>query len=153
MLLRPGLEGDGEAIRDLLADNRLPVADLASATIAFVVAVDGDGLTGVVGLERFGDVGLLRSLAVRERARGAGLGSRLVAAAEREARAAGLRELVLLTETAGPLFARLGYAAIPRDAAPAAARASAEFRSLCPASAVCMSKPVPEAEPNVAERA
>ena len=142
MDLRQGTASDQAAIHDLLRDSRLPVDDLGTAAVDFTVATDAAGLTGVVGLEPFGDVGLLRSLAVRDGQRGRGLGERLVGAVEARAAALGLRQLVLLTETAAPFFARRGYTAIAREQAPAAVRHSAEFRSICPASATCMIKSV-----------
>jgi amino-acid N-acetyltransferase len=49
-------------------------------------------------------------------------------------------QLVLLTQTAQSFFERLGYGVIDRALSPEAVRTSAEFRSLCPASAVCMTK-------------
>ena len=52
----------------------------------------------------------------------------------------GMDQLVLLTQTAEPFFATRGYAVIAREAAPAAVRRSAEFRSICPASAICMTR-------------
>lgn len=140
MALRNATRDDHAAIRGLLQDSRLPVADLDASAIDFIVAVDADALAGVVGVESFGDVGLLRSLAVRIDQRGLGIGDRLVAAIEARAATQGLRRLVLLTETAAPFFARRGYAAIARDQAPAAVHASTEFRALCPASATCMIK-------------
>jgi len=69
-----------------------------------------------------------------------GLGQALVARAEDDARAEGVQQLVLLTETAQLFFSRLGYRLIERSAAPEQLRQSAEFRSLCPVSAVCMAK-------------
>jgi amino-acid N-acetyltransferase len=74
--------------------------------------------------------------------RNRGLGLRLVRRLELEAEASGLKCLVLLTQTAESFFARLGYSLIDRAAAPDSVKASAEFRSLCPASAVCMTKPL-----------
>jgi amino-acid N-acetyltransferase len=47
---------------------------------------------------------------------------------------------VLLTQTAEVFFANRGYRRIGRADAPQAVQASAEFRSLCPASAVAMSR-------------
>jgi len=139
--IRLATTGDAAAIRRLLADNRLPVDDLDSAAIAFLVASEDERLVGVVGIEPFGGAGLLRSLAVTPTARRNGLGQALVATAEAYAREdAGLSELVLLTTTAAPFFARRGYVDIPRAATPLDVQASAEFKSICPASATCMRK-------------
>ena len=143
-VFRDATADDREAISSLLRAASLPVADLASAPVRFLVADDARGLAGVVGLERHGDAALLRSLAVRDDQRGHGLGAALVDAVERLARREGVRELVLLTTTAAPFFAARGYAAIDRAEAPAAVQASAEFRTICPASATCLRKSVPE---------
>lgn len=140
MNLRLALPSEHRDIRALLSDNQLPLDDLATAAVEFIVAVEGEHVFGVVGLERFGDAGLLRSLAVAPDQRGAGLGGALVQAVESLAREQGLRQLVLLTLTSAPFFARRGYALTARESVPAAVRDSAEFRSICPASAACMSK-------------
>lgn len=138
--IRPAHPRDDDAIRSLLADHGLPVADLGEGAIDFLVAVDRRQVVGVAGLEAHGEAGLLRSLAVRSAYRGTGLGRALARAVEAQARAAGLRQLVLLTRTAEAFFAGDGYAVIDRAQAPPAVRGSAEFRSLCPASATCMRK-------------
>lgn len=143
MPIRPALPSEHVAIRVLLTDNGLPVQDLDSAAVAFLVADDGGPIAGVVGLQMFGDTGLLRSLAVPAEHRGGGTGGRLVDAIESEARRRGLQQLVLLTQTAAEFFARRGYQVIDRAHAPAAVQTSAEFLSLCPASATCLSKPLP----------
>jgi N-acetylglutamate synthase-like GNAT family acetyltransferase len=106
----------------------------------FFVARDGSTLLGAGGFEVHGESGLLRSIVVADWLRGSGLGRALVESVEAAARQRGLRELVLLTETAPDFFARLGYADIARESAPEAIRKSAEFSSLCPQSARCMSK-------------
>jgi len=138
--IRPAVPGDRAAIRALLDQASLPVDDLDDAPVRFWVAEHGSRLTGAVGFEPYGAAALLRSLVVAPEARGQGLGSALVTTLEREARAAGIGQLVLLTQTARPLFEHLGYAVSPRETVPAAVRASAEFRHLCPASAVCMTR-------------
>jgi amino-acid N-acetyltransferase len=128
------------AIRKLLAHAGLPTADLANSRPSFVVARAGDLVVGAGGLEVHGSTGLLRSIVVADRRRGAGIGRALVEAVEAAASRRNLRELVLLTETARDFFAGLGYADIARDQAPASVRESAEFRALCPESARCMLK-------------
>lgn len=141
--IRPLAADETAAVRTLLADSGLPIEDLANAAIEFHVAVDEhQAMLGVVGIEVFDDAGLLRSLAVEPQARQRGIGDALVSSLEADARARGLRQLVLLTQTAETFFARRGYTVIDRAAAPAGVQASAEFRSLCPASAVCMSLPL-----------
>jgi len=133
---------DRPRIRSLLAEARLPVQDLDRATeVTFFVVRDDTGRpVGAIGLERHGDVGLLRSLVVAPSRRAQGLGRTLVAALEDHARATRVAQLVLLTETAEAFFRRLGYAVIDRAAAPSAVAGSEEFRTLCPSTAVCMTK-------------
>lgn len=139
--IQPAQPADQSAITQMLRENNLIYADIAPAHLAhfFVARADGH-LAGVVGLEPFGAVGLLRSLAVRADLRGRGHGQALVAALERYAQGAGARELFLLTETAPEFFARLGYQKIPRADAPAPLQATSEFAGLCPQSAICMKK-------------
>ena len=131
---------DGAAIRALLTQSALPVEGLESAALRLWVARDGDRVLGAVGLERYGAAGLLRSLVVAATDQRRGLGQELVAAVERESRAAGVQLLVLLTQTAEQFFRRLGYDVVDRAYVPDEVRQSAEFRSLCPASAACMTK-------------
>lgn len=139
-LIRSASEGDMQAIRALLEQERLPASDLGASRPQFLVACAGSDIVGAGALERYGETALLRSLVVAPSWRGRGLGHSLVKSLERQARAAGVRELVLLTQTAQALFARLDYRVITRDEAPAAVQTSSEFRTLCPASAVCMAK-------------
>jgi amino-acid N-acetyltransferase len=94
----------------------------------------------VVGLELFGETGLLRSLAVRRDLRGAGFGGRLVQAAEDAAMNQGATNLFLLTTTAEAFFGSRGYERCDRVTAPPAIKATAEFTSLCPSSAAFMRK-------------
>jgi amino-acid N-acetyltransferase len=138
--IRDAAASDLPDIRRLLEGVSLPTSDLARSLPVFIVASEGTGLVGVCGLELHGEAGLLRSLVVTPDRRGHGLGQALVDAVESAARRGGVRELVLLTETAHDFFTRLGYADIPRERAPEAVRVSAEFRSLCPESARCMLK-------------
>jgi N-acetylglutamate synthase-like GNAT family acetyltransferase len=104
-----------------------------------VICRGPDGcLLGVAATERHGSSALLRSVAVHAPARGRGLGHALVERALAEARAAGAREAWLLTETAEPFFAGLGWERVERDAAPPAVAASVEFASACPIEAIAM---------------
>jgi amino-acid N-acetyltransferase len=97
-------------------------------------------LEGVVGLELFGTVALLRSLAVVSSRRKAGLGSKLVTHAEEYARNKSIKSLYLLTNTAESFFKHRGYQSTARDDAPAAIRQTREFSELCPVSSAFMVK-------------
>lgn len=106
----------------------------------FLVAEDGQAARAVIGLERFGDCGLLRSLAVQPQLRNAGLGGELVDALECQSRGAGVRAVYLLTTTAADFFTRRGYTVVARAQAPEVIQATREFSSLCPSQAVCLRK-------------
>lgn len=139
-LLRNATSSDTPAIRELLESNGLPVSDLASSDARFTVACEGDRIVGAGALQRFGKSALLRSVAVDPARRGQGLGRHIVKALENQARAAGISQLVLLTQTARRFFEHQDYHLLDRAQAPKAVQGSAEFRSLCPASAECMMK-------------
>jgi len=131
----------------MLANAGLPTADLGTSDLQLWLLEAGGALVGVIALERFGSEALLRSLAVAPAHRKRGVGRRLVARLEEDARAAGVRRLVLLTETAETFFRSLDYRVIDRSSVGEAPRQSAEFRSLCPVSAICMSKTLAGARP------
>ncbi len=134
----PALPGDVDAVRALLDRLHLPSRDVGAPNQRFLVARSGEALVGCVALEVYGTDALVRSLAVVPRLQGSGLGKALYGLALDEARRTGLRALYLLTTTADRFFARAGFQRIDRAEVPPALAASPEFRSLCPASAVCM---------------
>lgn len=130
-----------EQVLRLAAAAGLPTADLAGVDLShFLACGRRDRPDGVVGLEVYGAVALLRSLAVDQEQRGAGKGKALVEGAETHARAQGVREIYLLTTTAETFFRRLGYVPADRASAPPAIRDTPEFSSLCPSTAAFMVK-------------
>lgn len=136
--LRPARPTDQEAISALLRDLELPTQGVAEWLDRFWVAEHQDRLVGVAGMERYGDSGLLRSVAVAPDWRGSGIGRTLVDRVLEQGLAGGVREVYLLTTTAEHYFPRLGFACVERDGVPAGLQASAEFSGACPASAVVM---------------
>jgi amino-acid N-acetyltransferase len=140
ILIQSATPADRPAIRALLVEAGLPVEDLESGHVLFWIARNGDAIAGAIGLERSGASGLLRSLAVDAAHREHGLGTQLVDALERKSLETGIKDLFLLTQTAELFFERRGYATVERANVPQDVRTSAEFRTLCPASAVCMTK-------------
>ncbi len=139
--IRRARESDIGAALRLLEEARLPTADIAQIDDLRLWLLEVDGRqVGVIGLECFGAHALLRSLVIAPEVRARGLGRHLVARLEQDARSQGISRLTLLTETAEGFFRRLGYESVDRSEAPEEVRRSAEFRSLCPVSAVCMAK-------------
>jgi amino-acid N-acetyltransferase len=136
--VRAATPGDWGSIEQLLMARDLPAAGAREHLATFVVATKGLSLLGCAGIERYGEVGLLRSVAVAENVGGRGVGSELVRALLEQARALGLRELYLLTTTAAAYFPRFGFERIGREALPSSLQASEELRGACPASAVAM---------------
>jgi amino-acid N-acetyltransferase len=145
--LRSAEPGDASRIRALLEHSGLPTSDLASAHPEFVVAYEGENLKGAGALELFGTTALLRSVVVAADRRGTGLGQSIVRELERRARAAGVTELVLLTQTAASFFQRQSYRFVERGTVAQAVQKSEEFRSLCPANATCMAKTLTDSPP------
>jgi len=135
------LRPSAAAVKALLAAADLPSADLRAEHFEhFIACGPAHAPEAVVGLELYGEEALLRSLVVTAAARGQGHGTNLVAAAEAYARQRQVKELYLLTTTAAAFFRQLGYLDADRADAPAAICQSAEFSSLCPASATFMRK-------------
>lgn len=117
----------------------LPTEDLGRSDQVFWRLVDGAGCTlGYAGLEGEGADRLLRSVVVDLSARGRGHGRALVDAIACEAAKRGTVRLWLLTLDAAGFFEKAGFARVARSQAPAPIAATAEFRSLCPDTAVCM---------------
>lgn len=126
------------AARALLAANELPIDDLEDPAIHLLGAIEGGALLGVIGLQVCGRAGLLRSLAVSPAARGRGIARALCDRVFLLAAQQGLDGLWLLTTSARDYFARHGFDEVARDRVPPAIRATAQFTSLCPSSAVVM---------------
>jgi amino-acid N-acetyltransferase len=135
------LNPDISRVTALLSDCGLPHSDLRSENMGSFLALGRrDEIEGVVGLEVWASVALLRSLAVPAGQRGTGKGTRLVREAEDFARAFKVQSLFLLTTTAEHFFAGLGYRKIPRQDAPECIGSTTEFTNLCPRDAVLMTK-------------
>ncbi len=136
--LRPAVAADNAAVESLLGESRLPTSGVAASIDQFIVAESNGGIVGVIGLERYGTFGLLRSAAVSDSWRGKGVGRDLVERLLSDARRANIEGVYLLTTTAEGYFPSFGFSRIDREAAPPDVKQSAEFRDLCPQSAVVM---------------
>ncbi|CAB1063508.1 hypothetical protein D1BOALGB6SA_8291 [Olavius sp. associated proteobacterium Delta 1] len=128
-------------IMHLLAGCDLPHEDITAELLEnFLLGWDGARLVAVVGLEIKNQDALLRSLAVDAAYRNRKIATNLVDQIEDYARSLKVDTLYLLTMTAEAFFIKRGYRLTERDSASAGIQGTAEFKSLCPASAACMVK-------------
>jgi amino-acid N-acetyltransferase len=124
----------------LLQSQQLPVEDLPSLLSDFFVAQKDGKLIGLIGMEQYGEYGLLRSMVVHPDFRNQQIATDLVAALEQRATAAGIKALYLLTETAAAYFSKKGFSPVQRETVPDAIKVSSEFSHVCPVSATVMVK-------------
>ena len=136
MIENPALD----QVERLLEAAGLPVDDIQTHTASFAGLGSGGTLVATGGLETYGAFGLLRSVTVKESARGNGLGTRMCDVLEARAAATGVEQLYLLTTTARDFFAERGYRELDRATVPPSIRATTEFQDLCPESAVVMAR-------------
>ncbi len=144
--LRVACEEELAVVRVLLQRAGLPTSDLALVNPKFMVLRENGRVVAAGALQPFGSVALVRSVVVAGDRRGIGLGRLMVQELEKVARITRISELILLTESAAEFFARQGYRVIERINAPRDVQRSEEFRSLCPASAICMTKRLSDSE-------
>ncbi len=139
--VRAALPTDLPAIEGLLTASGLPLDGVRDHLATFVVAEASGDLVGVAGAECCVAHALLRSVAVHPAWRAHGVGRALVTRVIADAEARGISALYLLTTTAERYFPGFGFRTITRDDVPDDIRATAEFRTLCPASATVMRRP------------
>jgi amino-acid N-acetyltransferase len=125
-------------VQALLSEYGLPYEDVGEHIEHFLLARDNGTLVGTVGVELLGRDGLLRSLCVSSHYRNRAIASELCKRIEVYSRNAGVRRLYLLTTTANDFFAHRGYSVCSRESLPSTLQGTAEFRFLCPCTAVCM---------------
>lgn len=136
----PATARDFNKIIESLKQAKLVYQDLDPALEHFYIARSGQEFLGCIGLEQYGITGLLRSMWVDEKHRNQGIAHALITKLEGHASSLGLSALYLLTETAESYFSKQGYRQVDRSLTPEELKNSAEFKSLCPASAKLMFK-------------
>lgn len=132
---------DLNEILALLSEVHLPNEGVFESIADFLIARNNESeLVGTVGLERHGNTGLLRSVAVAPRCQRSGLGFRLTEAVLVRAKNDGVERVVLLTSTAREFFEqRFGFCETSRDSYDKQLRESSEWNLPRCSSAVCMS--------------
>lgn len=138
--MRQATPTDWPVVAALLQANELPLDGAKAQLHTFWVAAAEDGaVLGVAGLEVYGEVGLLRSVAVKPERQRLGVGKVLVAHVLGEAARLKLSSVHLLTLSAPNYFVRFGFQAKCIDDAPHGLKVSEEFRGACPAGASFLS--------------
>lgn len=131
--LRTAAPEDLFGIHSLLSEAGLPTEGTEASEL-FVLEQNGE-LHGVVGLERYGSVALLRSLAVSTALRGQGQGRLLMSFILEYAQQENFSAVYGLTTTIPDWLLRLGFTEITRHDLPAALNASQELQGACPTNA------------------
>ncbi len=139
-IIEPAKLEDLPAIFALLERSGLPTDGLSEHVTTTLVAREGQRVVGSASLELYGTEALLRSVAVEHDKRRHGLGQQLTHAALNLAKKYRVREVYLLTETAGAFFPRFGFHSISRSEVAPAVQASVEWTSTCPVTAQAMVK-------------
>jgi len=139
-MVRPTTERDYAEVCSLLQSESLPTIDLDRNLPHFFVKTIEEEIVGTIGMEHYGESGLLRSMLVRPSFRNKGIALELVNYLTHYAKDYGVRQLFLITNTAENYFQTLGFTKIPREKVAKEVLQSKEFNGLCPASSTIMMK-------------
>lgn len=125
-------------VKNLLEQNDLPNKDIEDKNVKIFSLKDGDILIGIIGLEEYEEIALLRSMVTDKKYRGQGYGKILFDEIIKYAKNKRINELYLLTCTAEKYFEKLGFQKLSRNDMPKEIKKTKQFSELCPCSAVCM---------------
>ncbi len=140
MKYREAEESDIQAIRELICSSGLPSSDIDGKAQKIFVAESDGKIIAVGGIEKLGDVALIRSIAVTPAYRSSGIASNIYRLLEAYARSLEVEELYLMTESAKEYFQKLGFSEQEREAVPWDIKQTSQFSKLCPSSATVMFK-------------
>lgn len=127
-------------VKTLLKNSDLPCEDIDEHIEHFLLAEMDNEIIGAIGLEKFSQSALLRSFVVDRPYRKSGIGKILLCSLLEDALSKQIETLYLLTTTAQTYFEKNGFQTVHRDSLPIEIKNTKEFKSLCPVSAICMSK-------------
>lgn len=135
--IRTARDSDLSMIDKLLLANGLTTSGVRENLSNFLVA-ECESVAGVIGIEFAGHGVMLRSMAISQELRKRGIGSALFSRSLEIARAAGMEDAYLLTNTAEKFVARWGFQKIKRTEIPADLMQSSALNNFCPVSSICM---------------
>ena len=143
-MIRATTEKDYNHVCLLLQAESLPTIDLPTDLRNFFVKTVDGRIVGSIGMEAYGESGLLRSMAVDSAFRNKGIASELVSELTRHAKGLRVRKLFLITNTAEEYFKKFGFVKVVRESVDKEVLQSREFNGLCPASSAIMMKQLQE---------
>ena len=138
--VRAATSKDFAAVVELLQSGNLPVEDISTKLPDFFVIEDGGEVVAAIGLEPYGEHGLLRSMVVDPEYRNKSLAAVLLKRLLLHAIEQRITRLYLITTTAEKYFSKKGFVVLDRERVPASIAASREFSMLCPSTATVMIK-------------
>lgn len=138
MNYREAVEEDIKQIKSLLEECNLPVNDINEYIDNFVIAVQNNDIIGVGGYEKYGEIVLIRSIAVAKKYRGHSIGVNIYHLLESKIKYLGIKNIYLLTETAVEYFNKLGFTIKERKNIPDAVTQTKQCKELCPSTAIVM---------------
>jgi len=142
LIIQPAKREDLNEIVNLLSDNNLPTIDIKENTVQLFVGLLNNKIIGIIGLEKYNGVGLLRSLAIKDTFKNQKFGERLVKQLLDFCSREKIEELYLLTTTAEKYFEKFGFQKTERFKIPETIKQTREFKDICPISAVVMCKEI-----------
>lgn len=138
--LRQATADDLTKVQELLISRGLPTAGVENNIIHFLLATSKNNeLLAVIGMERAGSNGLLRSLVTDPNFCKRGIAAELVRSAVAVARKHGVKRLYLMTQTAEKYMKRFGFKTIERQEIPEDLLKQSQLTAACPACSTCMS--------------
>src|SRR4030067_634123 len=133
---------DKNQIRRSLSECGLPTLYIHRHLKSFMVAKAGKKIVGVIGVEVYGQVGLLRSLCVDQAYRGQGIAKMLNAKMSAYAHMLKIDRLYLFTWDAEKFTSKSGFHKIDKKRIPKSIRSTWQFHSFSPYPVLCMMKKI-----------
>jgi len=125
-------------IKEILTSHNLPNDDIDGHIENFLVASKNGSVIGMVGVEIYDQMALLRSFGVKNEYQGTGVGTMLFDEMLKRIKNKSVKKVFLLTTTAEGYFYKKGFVRFQRNNVPEKIQDSHEFKIACPSSAVCM---------------
>jgi amino-acid N-acetyltransferase len=115
IVFRRARPGDFEVIKGILEKVGLITDGIEQHRDNFMVAEEDNIAIATGGLEIYGDIAILRSLAVLPEFQGRGIGDGLVRALINFAERRGVKKIFLYTRSAKPFFEKIGFLAVDSE--------------------------------------